>query len=64
MDKISETVSSWWPSSAYEPIDDDGGPNTYEEMDEAEEVRHKPVEFSWWDYMIFALLGMAMLWSW
>ncbi len=44
----------------YEPILEEGtaldGSALLEGQDE--------VAFSWWEYSIFALLGMAMLWAW
>ena len=62
MDKISRTVSSWWQRNGdYEPIDiveSDGA------LEETDDVEDKPPPFSWVEYLIFGLLGMAMLWAW
>ena len=43
------------PSQAYEPLDD--------ERITSESVRQLP-PFSWLEYAIFVLLGIAMLWAW
>lgn len=47
----------------YEPLTDDSGTiegSTYTVNDEDVEE----VPFSWMEYSIFALLGVAMLWAW
>ena len=64
MDKLSQTVSRWWPSeeAMYEPIDVVDGDEALEESDEGGSI--KAARFAMSEYLIFALLGMAMLWSW
>ena len=66
MDKVSSTISRWWPSTAtYEPVDavdDEAEIYDAEEADDA--LKRKAPEFSFLEYLVFALLGMAMLWSW
>ena len=64
MDKLSQKVLDWWrqgtEGTEYEPID------IAEDEDatgRANDVHEEPV-FSWTEYLIFGLLGMAMLWSW
>ena len=45
----------------YEPIRDDG----LDEQESAEEEeREVKVPFSWTEYFVFLLLGVAMLWAW
>ena len=70
MDKLSQKISGWWPSSQrYEPIEP-AGPVHQEDEDETlleqtpDALRQRPMQFSWLDYFIFVLLGTAMLWSW
>ena len=66
MGNLSQKVQSWWPSpNPYEPIGRGGEEDeVFDELDAVDDVRQRPVRFSWTDYFIFALLGMAMLWSW
>lgn len=49
----------WQPEQDYEPID---GDPIEEEIDDNETKPRGP--FSWTEYFIFLLLGVAMLWAW
>lgn len=51
------------PQQPYEPIQDEGhedGESTVAESDDG--IQEQP--FSWIEYFIFLLLGVAMLWAW
>ena len=62
MDRIRNALK---PKQAYEPLlaqddrDDDDGTEYEDEGSVAEEF-----PFSWIEYSIFLLLGVAMLWAW
>lgn len=62
MDRIRNALK---PKQAYEPLlaqddqDDEGGTEYEDEGDAVEEL-----PFSWVEYSIFLLLGVAMLWAW
>lgn len=53
----------------YEPIADDGPPDSPglgggDRRGSYDEHTEEAVPFSWLEYSIFALLGVAMLWAW
>ena len=45
---------------AYAPVRDDAGDND----DETLASTHEDAPFSWLEYSVFLLLGVAMLWAW
>lgn len=62
MDRLKDILS--WRKS-YEPLADSRSQLLETEGDvEAEDIRKDPDAFSWVDYIVFLLLGNAMLWAW
>jgi solute carrier family 29 (equilibrative nucleoside transporter), member 1/2/3 len=51
------------PRQPYEPIQDDGHDDTESTVAESD-VEEEQLPFSWIEYSIFLLLGVAMLWAW
>ncbi|KAB8648490.1 hypothetical protein FH972_026146 [Carpinus fangiana] len=49
------------PQQAYEPIDEDAADS---QRGEAATHSNRSSPFSWVQYSIFFLLGIAMLWAW
>lgn len=47
---------------AYEPIQD--GQQEVDDASDHEEIEDDSPPFSWIEYSIFLLLGVAMLWAW
>jgi equilibrative nucleoside transporter 1/2/3 len=58
MDRIRRIFEGQIADTSYEPLD--SGP---ERLD-GEPIEHGKRDFSWIDYSVFVLLGVAMLWAW
>ncbi|KAJ4674525.1 hypothetical protein HRR95_005653 [Exophiala dermatitidis] len=59
-----ERVKRFFRSSPdYEPLDNGAEREEEDVHDESEEVEAE-APFSWVEYAIFLLLGIAMLWAW
>jgi equilibrative nucleoside transporter 1/2/3 len=60
MDRIRSLFVKPAEEQEYEPVGDD----TEDGDDETLTSLHEGVPFSWLEYMVFLLLGVAMLWAW
>lgn len=59
MDRIRKVFGNGTPEQTYEPLD--GG----SERPDGERIEASGSQpFSWTDYSVFLLLGVAMLWAW
>lgn len=60
MDRVKRLFQ---PQQPYEPIQDDGNDDTESTAADSDiDIEEQP--FSWVEYFIFLLLGVAMLWAW
>jgi equilibrative nucleoside transporter 1/2/3 len=59
MDRVRRVFGDETPEQSYEPLDG-GSERLNGERIEASRVQ----AFSWTDYSVFLLLGVAMLWAW
>lgn len=48
----------------YEPLRTSGDDEPRDEVPEVSRESAAQVPFSWFEYTIFALVGVAMLWAW
>jgi equilibrative nucleoside transporter 1/2/3 len=68
MGRIRELINKPNEEQEYEPLDDDS--SEYEDDDVRRAVLIVPDDeypeepFSWFEYCIFFLLGISMLWAW
>jgi equilibrative nucleoside transporter 1/2/3 len=59
MDRLRRVLGDDTPEQAYEPLE--GG----SERPDGERIEDNDAQkFSWTDYSVFLLLGVAMLWAW
>jgi equilibrative nucleoside transporter 1/2/3 len=59
MDRLRRVFGDDTPEQAYEPLE--GG----SERPDGEHIEDTAAQqFSWTDYSVFLLLGIAMLWAW
>ena len=61
MDRLKELFRS---TPAYEPIDDQQHEEDQDSVSEGTPTEVEGPAFSWVEYNIFLLLGIAMLWAW
>lgn len=59
MDRLRNFFGSDTPEQAYEPIEGGSERPDGERIEDTESPK-----FSWTDYSVFLLLGVAMLWAW
>lgn len=63
MDRVKRLFQPSEPQQPYEPIHGDTHEDGDSTLDEVYEDEPEP-HFSWVEYLIFMLLGVAMLWAW
>ena len=62
MERLTRFMKRQKPARAeYEPIHHD---DDFDAEDLSQEERQAKVPFSWVEYLIFLLLGVAQLWAW